>query len=170
MKKAWLAFAIVLALIGYSLYSISGSKKEEKAKVGFHAPNFSLIGLDGKTYHLSEINKPVLINFWASWCGPCRAETPVLIRLYKKYNGKFEILAVNVTANDKQENAKKFAAFFQIPFPVLFDKNGDITEKYQVAHFPTNVFINEDGEIIHIADGILPPETLENIIQKMVGE
>ncbi|MBN6186112.1 TlpA family protein disulfide reductase [Aneurinibacillus sp. BA2021] len=170
MKKTLFALLIILGLIGYSFYMNGNheAKKEEKAAVGFKAPDFVLTGLDGKTYRLSDINKPVLINFWASWCGPCRAETPDLMRLYHKYDGKFEILAVNVTVNDKEENAKKFAAFFGMTFPVLFDRNGDVAEAYQVMAFPTNVFVDRHGTILHIADGVLPIQQVEQIVQQTI--
>jgi cytochrome c biogenesis protein CcmG/thiol:disulfide interchange protein DsbE len=170
MKKFFLALAVVFALVGYAFYVSKpfSHKKEEKAAVGFYAPSFTLTGMDGKEYHLSTIKKPVIVNFWASWCGPCRAETPDLIRLYKKYNGKFEILAVNVTVNDKEENAKKFARFFDMKFPVLLDRSGDITEKYQVLGFPTNYFINKDGKIIYIANGMLQPDELETKVRQMI--
>jgi thiol-disulfide isomerase/thioredoxin len=171
MKKALFALAVILALVGYSFYSNGNlfTEKEEKAAVGFYAPDFTLTGMDGKEYRLSDVQKPVMINFWASWCGPCRAETPDLMRLYDKYNGKFEILAVNVTVNDKEENAKKFVRFFGMKFPVLFDREGDIAEKYQVMGFPTNVFVDKKGRVIHITNGVLPPEKLEKTIQDMIG-
>jgi cytochrome c biogenesis protein CcmG/thiol:disulfide interchange protein DsbE len=173
MKKAFLALLVILALIGYSAYNNTfntyfSGKKEEKAAVGFYAPTFALSGLDGKTYQLSEIKKPVLINFWASWCDPCRVETPHLIKLYENYKGQFEILAVNVTVNDKEVNAKKFVDFFKLPFPVLLDRTGDITEKYQIIGYPTNFFIDKNGKVIDIADGLLPPEEMEKRIKQMI--
>lgn len=169
MKKAFLALAIVLALIGYTLYT-NGIliKKEEKAEVGSYAPDFALIGMDGNEHRLSEVKKPVLINFWASWCGPCRAETPDLNRLYNKYGEEFEILAVNVTVNDKEENAKKFVHFFDIKFPILFDRTGEVTEMYQVLGFPTNIFVDKSGKIVFIANGLLSPEQLERKVQSLI--
>ncbi|CEH28460.1 hypothetical protein AM501_21580 [Aneurinibacillus migulanus] len=170
MKKSFLALAIILALVGYTLYTNGTlTKKEAKAEVGFYAPDFTLTGMDGKEYRLSELKKPVLINFWASWCGPCRAETPDLNRLYNKYGGKFEILAVNVTVNDKEENAKKFVHFFDMKFPILFDRTGEVAEMYQVLGFPTNIFVDKGGKIIFIANGLLPPEQLERKVQNLIG-
>lgn len=172
MKKTFVALVVIVGLISYSVYMNGGftPKKEEKAAVGFLAPDFTLSGLDGKPYRLSEIKKPTIINFWASWCGPCRAETPDLMRLYDKYDGKLEILAVNVTVNDKEENAKKFVQFFGMKFPVLFDRRGEVANTYQVMAFPTNVFVDKEGTIVHIADGLLPMEQVEKIIQPLLTQ
>lgn len=169
MKKTIVVIVFILGLIGYSFYT-NGSfmRTKEKAEVGSYAPDFMLTGVDGKEVRLSDIKKPVLVNFWASWCGPCRQEAPELIRLYDHYKGKFEILAVNITINDKEENARKFARFFGMEFPVLFDRDGSIAEKYRVTGFPTTVFIGEDKKIVYIANGLLPSEKLEEITQKML--
>jgi cytochrome c biogenesis protein CcmG, thiol:disulfide interchange protein DsbE len=175
MKKGIAVILLAVLLVSYTVYtnmfkhqSAGNIKQEEKAGVGFLAPDFTLTGMDGKTYRLSDIKKPVIINFWASWCGPCRMETPHLIALYKKYGGQFEILAVNATINDKENNARKFVDFFHLPFPALWDRQGDVTDKYNIQGFPTNYFVNKDRKIVYVGEGMLPPEELEKTIQKML--
>lgn len=172
MKKAIAALSIILALVGYTLYGkrtldSRSPEKEVRAAVGYYAPDFALPDVQGKVRRLSSIKKPILLSFWTSWCGPCRMETPQLIKLYKTYKGTFEIVAINVTLNDKKENARKFIDFFGVPYPVLFDETGDVTEQYHVQGYPTNVFIDGSGKITRIETGVLPQEELEKAIRQL---
>ena len=173
MKKAMVALTVILALLGYTLYdqkeTVLSTKKEVRAAVGYYAPDFTLIDTSGHTLRLSSIKKPVLLSFWTSWCGPCRIETPQLIKLYKAYHGKFEVVAVNVTLNDKKENARTFIDFFGVPYPVVFDEKGDVTELYKVQGYPTNIFIDGNGKITRIEMGVLPPEQLNAVIRGLIN-
>lgn len=124
------------------------SKSEELAKVNFLRPSFSLAGLDGKEYSTDEVNKPLVINFWASWCGPCKLEAPELVKLYQKYNKDIEIYAVNLTASDSVEGAKNFADEYGFQFPVLLDTDNVVSDKYNIIAIPTTYFINSEGIIV----------------------
>lgn len=168
-KKTIFVLLFILGLIGYSYYT-NGSflRGQEKAEVGSYAPTFTLTDINGNERRLNDLNKPVLINFWASWCGPCQQETPDLVRLYKKYSGQFEIAAVNVTINDKEENARAFTRSYNMNFPVLFDRKGEVAETYRIMGLPTNVFVDKEGKIIYIANGLLSPEVLEKKIQELI--
>jgi cytochrome c biogenesis protein CcmG, thiol:disulfide interchange protein DsbE len=138
---------------------------EELPKVGFKAPSFSLQSLEGKTYAMpTSDNKPVVVNFWASWCGPCRLEAPELVKIYKKYQGSIEIYAVNLTSQDRPEEAKAFADSFGFTFPVLLDKNNksQVSDLYQVQAIPTTYFIDKNGLIVDKVAGYTDPQTLEN--------
>ena len=101
--------------------------------IGAKAPDFSLKGLDGKTYTLSDLKgaKPVLVNFWASWCPPCKAEAPDLVQLYKEYGDEMEIYAVNLTSADSVEGAQQFVDEYGFEFPVLLDDKGEVGKIYQ---------------------------------------
>jgi cytochrome c biogenesis protein CcmG/thiol:disulfide interchange protein DsbE len=127
----------------------TASKVEELPKVNFKAPTFSLKGLDGKTHSLEEMKgTPIVINFWASWCTPCKIEAPELVKLYDKYKGRVEIYAVNLTDNDTLKNVKAFAEHYKFDFPVLLDEEGEVSSKYRVAAIPTTYFIDKDGIIV----------------------
>jgi len=116
---------------------------------GFLAPDFELVDAEGKTYRLSELRgRPVLINFWASWCGPCRQEMPAMERIFRQYQSQgFLILAINSTHQDSQANALAFGEQLQLSFPILFDDNGEVYQKYQVRALPTSFFVTADGII-----------------------
>jgi thiol-disulfide isomerase/thioredoxin len=171
LNKQWIPLAIVLVIVSIIVYqNISrrsdalAQQAEELPKVGFKAPNFSLQSLDGKTYEMpTPNNKPVVVNFWASWCGPCRLEAPELVKIYKKYQGNIEIYAVNLTSQDSPKEAKAFADSFGFTFPILLDnnKNFQVSDLYQVQAIPTTYFIDKNGMIIDKIAGYTDPQTLE---------
>jgi len=133
--------------------SPDGEEPPEKPAVGYAAPSFSLTGLDGKRYELRAYRgKPVVLNFWASWCGPCRDEAPSFVKLDKLYGDRLQIIAVNLTASDSAESAREFALEYGFTFPVVLDPEGKTGESYKIRPIPTTLFIDSRGVI---ADGML---------------
>lgn len=129
---------------------------EEAPVIGHFAPQFSLPSLDGQDYSLDRVEgKSMLLNFWASWCEPCKIEAPDLVNLYENYSDKIEIYAINVTANDTIDNVISFADEYGFTFPVLLDEHADIAKSYKVRPIPTTFFINKDGVIVDIVVGPL---------------
>ncbi len=141
MRKQWIVIAVIVLLAGIAAYQSSSDNREELPRAGYQAPQFSLPGLDGNDYSLAKLtNKPVVLNFWASWCGPCRLEAPELARLYEKYKDQIEIYAINVTSGDKVADARAFAEEYSFSFPVLLDEKGEIAKKYGIRPIPTTFF------------------------------
>lgn len=96
---------------------------EQAPKVNFLAPEFTLEGMDGKAYSVGGArDKVLLINFWASWCGPCHQEAPDLVRLHEEYGDRLDIYAINVSKMDSLSNAKDFVEKYQFKFPVPLDR------------------------------------------------
>ena len=122
---------------------------------GFTAPDFSLNTFDGDTYSLSDLRgKAVLVNFWASWCPPCRSEMPAMQRVYDDLQDQgFTILAVNSTHQDNLGDAISFVQVNQLDFPILLDRDGSAGRLYDVRSLPTSFFINPDGVIEDIVVG-----------------
>lgn len=120
---------------------------------GFVAPDFELEALDGRTVVLSELRgHVVLINFWATWCPPCRAEMPAIQQVYEQYRGQgFEVLAVNLQEQDAQMSA--FVEERGLLFPVLPDRDGSISNVYRVTSIPTTFFVDRSGVIQEIIVG-----------------
>ncbi len=176
-KKNWIVLAVVLVLAGAALYQNivtaderSASSLEEAAKPGFRAPAFELVGMDGKTYAVGgERDKPVLINFWASWCGPCHIEAPDLQALYERYEGKLDLYAVNVMSLDTRKGAEKFIAEYGLTFPVPVDEDGTVTSKrYGVDGYPTSFLVDREGVVVDAVFGIINPEDLQRKIDKLL--
>lgn len=130
------------------------------------APNFTLKSLDGKNLKLSELaGNVVLLNFWASWCGPCRQEMPLLNDLYKKYEPLgFVVLGVNV--EQEIAPAKSFISKSPVDFPILFDNTNKVSKLYDVIAMPTTVMIDRDGNMRYLHKGYQAGD--EKIYKKMV--
>jgi peroxiredoxin len=117
------------------------------------APDFTLRTLDGRNLRLQEQRgQVVLVNFWATWCGPCRQEMPHLKRLYDKYKGAgFVLLGVNI--DDDMRKASELATATGLNFPVLFDTDKKVTRSWDLGAMPSTVLIDRDGRVRHIHRG-----------------
>lgn len=120
------------------------------------APSFSLESRDGSVVTLSELEGDVvMINFWATWCGPCRQEMPHLEALHQRYsNLGFTLLGVNV--EDNREGADKFLAETPVSFPILFDPKSEASKLYDVVAMPSTVLVGRDGTMRFIHHGYKP--------------
>ncbi len=117
------------------------------------APDFTLKSESGENIRLEEQRgKVVMINFWASWCAPCRKEMPLLDDLYDRYkDAGFTLFGVNVEQNP--EAAKKFLEDVGVSFPILYDPESDVSRTYQVSAMPTTVMVDRDGEVRYVNRG-----------------
>jgi len=124
--------------------------------VGGSAPDFTLKSKSGKNIKLSEHRGDVvMINFWASWCGPCRQEMPALEQLYRKYKDLgFVILGVNI--DDDSNNAISMLNKSPVSFPILFDKNKKTSELYDVKAMPTTYLIDRNGNLRYLHKAYKP--------------
>jgi len=121
---------------------------------GHPAPDFELKTLDGETVRLSDFaGKPVLVNFWATWCGPCRAEFPDFQEASIDNAGKLVIIGINNTATDQAELVDDFVAEMGATFPIVLDPDGQVSESYQIRGLPTSIFVNRDGIVDEVFTG-----------------
>lgn len=131
------------------------SGKIPAPRAGFLAPDFTLTTADGDTVTLSALRgHPVIVNLWASWCGPCRAEMPALQRIHEAYQDTgLILLAVNATPQDSESAALAFAAELGLTFPILFDTVGEASRLYELRALPSTYFIGPDGTIQEVVIG-----------------
>jgi thiol-disulfide isomerase/thioredoxin len=117
------------------------------------APSFALPSRSGDTVALDKLKgQVVMLNFWASWCGPCRHEMPLLDQMYKRYSALgFTLLGVNVEADTK--DAEKWLAQTPVSFPVVFDKENKVSKLYDVNAMPSSVFIDRKGNVRYLHRG-----------------
>ena len=148
MKGTIKRFFAVLSLAGAVGIGAAGA-----ASVSGPAPNFTLKALDGKNLKLSEMRgNVVLINFWASWCGPCREEMPLLNELHSKYEPLgFTVLGVNV--EEQEHSARGFLKNFPVDFPIQLDNRNRVSKLYDVVAMPTSVVIDRDGNMRYLHRG-----------------
>ncbi len=122
---------------------------DERPEEGHVAPDFSLKTLEGKTVRLSDLRgkKVVLLNFWATWCPPCRLEMPTMQKIYSDYKQKgLEILAINIEP-DATEEISEFINELRLTFPILLDTDMKVTRKYRLIGLPVSMLIDRQGII-----------------------
>lgn len=131
---------------------------------GQPAPDFTLKTLDGDEVTLSALRgHPVLINFWASWCQPCRREMPELVRVYAAHRlDGLAILGVNLTYQDTLPDIRAFVKEFDVPYPILLDDTGRVAEDlYRLPGVPMSVFVERSGVISRIYLGAMSGEQVD---------
>ncbi len=157
-------FKIALLLTGSLLISCP----VWSAAVSGSAPNFTLKNLSGENLKLSEFRgNVVLINFWASWCGPCLQEMPLLNAIHKKYELLgFTVLGINV--DEKSDKARAFLDDRGIDFPILLDDKNQVSKLYDLVAMPTTVVVDRDGKMRFLHKGYKPGDEAQ--YHKMVKE
>ena len=123
---------------------------DEGLSQGDVAPDFTLTTLDGKKVQLSDLKgKKVIVNFWATWCPPCKAEMPHMQNYYDEFSKdeNVEILAVNLTSGDKVKSVQNFVKDYGLTFPIPMDTDGNIGKTYQAITIPTSYMIDTKGRI-----------------------
>lgn len=140
---------------GAGSVTISNAPYKGAVKVGDPSPDFTVSTLEGKTVSLGDFRgKGVILNFWATWCPPCRAEMPEFQALYREKGGDdFVIMAVDV--QEPPDPVKRFVEEFGLTFPILMDAEGDLSTLYKVVALPTTFFIDGKGTIRAINVGSL---------------
>jgi len=160
LKKYTLLFIFaLLGLVWIFLSRVPDNFAADQAipspRVGFFAPTFSRVSLENETLSdESFAGKAIVLNFWASWCPPCRAEMPTLQKMSAKYKDQgVLILGVNSTSQDSLEKALEFISTNGITFANIKDENGDIARAYQINSLPTTFFIAPNGKIVEMIIG-----------------
>ena len=137
------------------------------------APDFAADDGAGGTVRLSGMRgKPVVVNFFASWCGPCRMEMPYFETCYQTYGDQVTFMMVDLCAfgNDTQEKAVEMIAEGGYTFPVYFDTQGEAALAYAIRSMPTTIFVSPEGELKGRHTGAMTMETLEQTILKMIAQ
>ena len=139
------------------------AEPEETVPDAILAPDFTVYDADGNKVSLSDyIGKPVVLNFWASWYGPCQMEMPDFHEKYLELGEEIHFLMVNMTGGrETLESAKNFITEKEYTFPVFFDTDADAAAAYSVYSLPTTYFINADGYAIAQATGAIDGDTLQ---------
>jgi thiol-disulfide isomerase/thioredoxin len=134
------------------------------------APDFTVYDAEGNPVRLSDYTgKPIVLNFWASWCGPCRMEMPHFEQAYQNMSEDIQFLMVNMTTGrETQKSAQDFLDETGYTFPVLFDLDMDAAYTYGVYSLPMTVFIDEDGNVQDLAIGAIDEATLHSKIDKIL--
>lgn len=143
-------------LTGFALAVLATSSLAASDLSGLPAPDFALKSATGENLRLSEYRGDVvLINFWATWCGPCRQEMPLLDQLYTRYERVgFSLLGVNI--DDDSARAMEMIRELGVSFPVLFDARKEVSQLYNVDAMPVTVLVDREGTVRYVHKGYKP--------------
>lgn len=179
-RQRWTLFSIAILLASAGWIWVTKASPDSASygthpvpRPGFTAPDFELQTLSGETVRLSDFRgQVVLVNLWATWCPPCRAEMPAIEAVYREYASQgFVVLGVNAANQDDLGQVKDFAQDYDLSFPILLDLDGSVSRIYALRSLPTSFFIDGDGIIREVViGGPLAKALLEIRIQGMLEE
>ncbi len=187
MKKnyTWIILLLVIVLLlggGTLAYRMLGEMTKPAAPQdtvqtlpqdeAVEAPDFTVYDSEGQPLTLSSLRgKPVLVNFWATWCGPCKSELPDLETAFMKYGDKVDFLFVNLTDGyrDTVDGVKAFLEEKGFAFPVYYDTDGSAAIAYGVSSIPTTVLISPEGRLLHTQIGAMTGETIESLLAMLLA-
>ena len=131
------------------------------------APDFTVLNMEGNSVQLSDyFGKPLIINFWATWCGPCKSELPAFNNMYEKYKDDVNFLFVNLTDGSREtiEGVTQFMEDEGYTFPVYFDTTMEAATAYGAYSIPMTILIDDEGVPVHSQAGALPEDAIEQFI------
>jgi peroxiredoxin len=169
MKR--LSILCIILFCGFSqsgLVSATDTQTLPPVEQAFVAPDFTLTSESGKTYRLADFRgKVVLINFWATWCPPCRREMPSMNRMWQKVKDKgVQVLAIDV--GEDADTIFEFIGSYPVSFPLLMDLDGSVIKQYPVTGLPTSYIVNPQGKVVYRAVGSREwddPKLYEQLLQ-----
>jgi cytochrome c biogenesis protein CcmG, thiol:disulfide interchange protein DsbE len=186
LRSIVLPLGLVVAIIGGLLYlqsnrsstaddgygtvqlpsTLNTTGQAPAASIGRAAPDFVLRSLDGAPVRLSDLQgRPVIVNFWATWCGPCRVETPDLITTYESHRAQ-DLVVLGVNLRENEGRVRGFADEFGIPYPILFDNRGEVASSWSIGGpmqgLPASYFIDSGGVVRKVVLGA--------VTERLMGE
>lgn len=186
LKLVILVLALVVLMLGATrLYNTLSSQvpadtlttqpqaaEEETKAQRKQVPDFTVYDLEGNPHKLSDFRgKPVVLNFWASWCGPCKTEMPDFEEMYQEYGAQVEFMMVNLTDGSQEtvETAHSFVLEKGYTFPVYFDTDMEAAFRYSVTAVPATYFVDAEGYLESFQKGMLTADALQAGIDQLLG-
>jgi peroxiredoxin len=177
-RFGWTLLLVGVALLGVGWIAYSQEQSgpsngreglTEAPIAGYLAPDFTLKSTLGEAVTLSELHgQPVILNFWATWCPPCRAEMPQFQSASVKYNGQAIILGVD--QGEPSSVVADFGNALSITYPLLLDPDNGVNRDYGVTALPTTIFVDSQGVVREVVAGIVSQAVLEDRIERLISE
>ena len=167
-----LVVAIIFSLVGgcHTQEGAEGDKSLEIADTGQEAPDMPIPGIEGGVVRFDSFKgKVIVLNFWATWCPPCRKEMPLLESTYKRYKDK-GLVILGINYNEDRERVLKFTQEMGVTFPIILDKELNLTRKYGVLALPATFFIDKKGIIRAQYKGEIVEEIIATKVEPLLSE
>lgn len=158
---------VLAAAVGYTLYANFTKDNVQKVAVGEIAPDFALVDMNGQKHKLSDYRgEGVFLNFWATWCKPCEREMPYIDKAYKEFKDKgVKVLTVDVGESKLAVN--NFIERYNLSFPVMIDKDGQVQTAYGINPLPITFLIDKDGKVVRSHVGELTQDTVNQFMEEI---
>ncbi|WP_077213015.1 peroxiredoxin family protein [Bacillus dakarensis] len=159
-------FALTMVVVVQAMEKENTSANQPPGvDIGFKAKDFELQTIDGKTVKLSDYKgQRIMLNFWTTWCPPCKAEMPDMEALHKEKGEEIKIVSVNI---DPDNDVAGFVEEYGLTFPILLDKKEDVMKQYNIISIPTTFFIDEDGIIKQKIIGAIPLDKMKEYLSDL---
>lgn len=177
-RFGWTILLVIVALLGISWIAYSQVPQTDTGDIGaqteapipgYRAPAFTLNTTIGESVNLGDYEgRPIVLNFWATWCPPCRAEIPHFQESSVKYDGRAVILGVD--QGEPLPIVADFGSSLGVTYPLLLDTDNDVNRQYAVSALPTTIFIDGEGIVREVYSGIVNRAVLEDRIEKLLAE
>lgn len=179
----WVGLLVIIVIIGGVFFGLNSASEDGNTAsttasdlapapvAGHPAPDFTLRNLDGQEVNLSDFRgQPVIINFWATWCGPCRVEMPHFQEAYNAHQDDgLVILGVNLTERDSVDAVPGFLEEFGLTFPIVLDEAGEVADTYKAFGQPASVFVNKDGVVHEVFYGPVNKAFIDERVAQLLG-
>jgi len=162
---------LLVMLMTYCFSSVRADSQLEKTQPGLPAPGFELQDMTGQIHQLETYaGKTVIVNFWAVWCAPCRKEIPAMNRALAKLKDE-NVVMLGINVGDKHEAITAFSKDYPMDFTVLMDKNGAVSQRWQVTGFPTTYIVNQQGRVVKrfVGDREWDEESMLNSVRSIAA-
>ncbi|MCZ2259495.1 thiol-disulfide oxidoreductase ResA [Sporosarcina sp. G11-34] len=161
---------VLLLLVSAVIYTLIPKEKSKVLAVGDMAPDFELVDLEGNKQRLSDYRgEGVFLNFWGTWCPPCKKEMPYIEKLHNEFADKgVKVLSINIKESDLK--VKTFRDQYGLTFPITIDKDESVKEAYKFIPLPTTYIINKDGKIEQIISREMTEDEIRSYMESIQPE
>jgi peroxiredoxin len=165
---------VVVAIVWIVSARIAPPLMPAAAETNRPAPDFSLLTIDGKILRLNDLRgKIVVINFWGTWCEPCKEETPALQSAYEQLQGTdVEFVGINLRSQEElgapgDAAVQSFVDEYGVTYPIVYDSEGDVSRQYQISPIPVSYFVDDEGNIRYVYVGTLTTADIVALVQRL---
>jgi cytochrome c biogenesis protein CcmG/thiol:disulfide interchange protein DsbE len=163
---ALLAVGLALGAFLGAIVLFSTTSSNKGPRIGQALENFKLAQLQGASLQLADLKgKPVIVNFWATWCIPCQDEMPLLENYSRKLSNSLIVIGVN--SQEQPDVVQDFVTKYRITFPIALDSNGNLTRSYLINGFPTTFFVDKNGILRNMHIGVLREDIITGYLQSI---